>query len=92
MKLASMRLMLPLFHLVTRSSPTQSWSRDTQMRRRRPMPFPSPMRAEIVRNYLEARYPFDAKNVGVMPLSATPPTGLGHEQWSGVSILVAEKK
>jgi phospholipid/cholesterol/gamma-HCH transport system substrate-binding protein len=45
-----------------------------------------------VRDYLEARYPFEAKNVGVMPLSATPPTGLGHEHWSGVSILVAEKK
>jgi phospholipid/cholesterol/gamma-HCH transport system substrate-binding protein len=49
-------------------------------------------RAETVRNYLVARYPFEAKNVGVMPLSATPPTGLGHEQWSGVCILVAEKK
>jgi phospholipid/cholesterol/gamma-HCH transport system substrate-binding protein len=49
-------------------------------------------RGQIVRNYLEARYPFDAKNVGVMPLSATPPTGLGHDNWSGVSILVAEKK
>ena len=49
-------------------------------------------RAQIVRNYLEARYPFEAKNVGVMPLSATPPTGLGHEHWSGVCILVAEKK
>jgi phospholipid/cholesterol/gamma-HCH transport system substrate-binding protein len=49
-------------------------------------------RAEIVRDYLEARYPFEAKNVGVMPLSATPPTGLGHDNWSGVSILVAEKK
>jgi phospholipid/cholesterol/gamma-HCH transport system substrate-binding protein len=49
-------------------------------------------RAQIVRNYLDARYPFEAKNVGVMPLSATPPTGLGHEGWSGISILVAEKK
>jgi phospholipid/cholesterol/gamma-HCH transport system substrate-binding protein len=49
-------------------------------------------RAQIVRNYLEARYPFEAKNVGVMPLSATAPTGLGHEHWSGVCILVAEKK
>jgi len=49
-------------------------------------------RAQIVRNYLEARYPFAASNVGVMPLSATPPPGLGHEQWSGVCILVAEKK
>jgi phospholipid/cholesterol/gamma-HCH transport system substrate-binding protein len=49
-------------------------------------------RAQIVRNYLEARYTFEAKNVGVMPLSATPPTGLGHEHWSGVCLLVAEKK
>jgi phospholipid/cholesterol/gamma-HCH transport system substrate-binding protein len=49
-------------------------------------------RAQIVRNYLEARYPFEANNVGVMPLSAAPPMGLGHAHWSGVSILVAEKK
>jgi phospholipid/cholesterol/gamma-HCH transport system substrate-binding protein len=49
-------------------------------------------RAEIVRNYLEARYPFEAKNIGVMPLSAIPPTGLGHGQWTGVCILVVEKK
>jgi phospholipid/cholesterol/gamma-HCH transport system substrate-binding protein len=48
-------------------------------------------RAQIVRNYLEARYPFETKNVGVMPLSATPPEGLAHGQWSGVCILVAEK-
>jgi phospholipid/cholesterol/gamma-HCH transport system substrate-binding protein len=49
-------------------------------------------RAQLVRNYLEARYPFTAKNVGLMPLSATPPPGLGHDRWSGVCILVAEKK
>jgi phospholipid/cholesterol/gamma-HCH transport system substrate-binding protein len=49
-------------------------------------------RAQLVRNYLEARYPFTTKNVGVMPLSATPPPGLGHDRWSGVCILVAEKK
>ena len=49
-------------------------------------------RAQLVRNYLEARYPFTAKNVGVMPLSATPPPGLGHDHWSGVCILIAEKK
>jgi phospholipid/cholesterol/gamma-HCH transport system substrate-binding protein len=48
-------------------------------------------RAQVVRNYLEARYPFEAKNVGVMPLSATPPMGLGHRHWSGICILVAEK-
>jgi len=49
-------------------------------------------RAQLVRNYLEAKYPFTAKNVGVMPLSATPPPGLGHDRWSGICILVAEKK
>jgi phospholipid/cholesterol/gamma-HCH transport system substrate-binding protein len=49
-------------------------------------------RAQLVRNYLEARYPFTTKNVGVMPLSTTPPPGLGHDHWSGVCILVAEKK
>jgi phospholipid/cholesterol/gamma-HCH transport system substrate-binding protein len=49
-------------------------------------------RAQTVRNYLEARYPFSAQNVGVIPLSATPPPGVGHDRWSGVCILVAEKK
>jgi phospholipid/cholesterol/gamma-HCH transport system substrate-binding protein len=49
-------------------------------------------RAQLVRNYLEARYPFTAKNVGLMPLSASPPPGLGHDRWSGICILVAEKK
>jgi phospholipid/cholesterol/gamma-HCH transport system substrate-binding protein len=49
-------------------------------------------RAQIVRNYLEARYPFAARNVGVIPLSATPPPGVGHDRFSGVCILVAEKK
>jgi phospholipid/cholesterol/gamma-HCH transport system substrate-binding protein len=49
-------------------------------------------RAQLVRNYLEARYPFTTKSVGVMPLSATPPPGLGHDGWSGICILVAEKK
>jgi phospholipid/cholesterol/gamma-HCH transport system substrate-binding protein len=49
-------------------------------------------RAQLVRNYLEARYPFTAKNVGLMPLSATPPPGLVHDHWCGVCILVAEKK
>jgi phospholipid/cholesterol/gamma-HCH transport system substrate-binding protein len=49
-------------------------------------------RAQLVRSYLEARYPFTTKDVGVMPLSATPPPGLGHDRWSGICILVAEKK
>jgi len=49
-------------------------------------------RAQIVRNYLEARYPFAATNLGLIPLSATPPPRVGHDRWSGVCILVAEKK
>ena len=48
-------------------------------------------RAQLVRNYLDARYPFVAKNLGVIPLSATPPPGTDHDHWSGVCILVAEK-
>jgi phospholipid/cholesterol/gamma-HCH transport system substrate-binding protein len=49
-------------------------------------------RAQLVRNYLEARYPFTSKNVGVMPLSATPPPGLVNDRWSGICIVIAEKK
>jgi phospholipid/cholesterol/gamma-HCH transport system substrate-binding protein len=49
-------------------------------------------RAFLVRTYLEARFPFVAKNLGVMPLSSTPPPGLNHDRWSGVCISVAEKK
>jgi len=49
-------------------------------------------RASLVRNYLEARFPFVAKNLGVMPLSSTPPPALNHDRWSGVCISVAEKK
>ena len=48
-------------------------------------------RALLVKNYVDARYPFAAKSLGVMPLSATPPPGTGHDRWSGVCILVAEK-
>jgi phospholipid/cholesterol/gamma-HCH transport system substrate-binding protein len=49
-------------------------------------------RAQLVRNYLEARYPFATKDLGVMPLNGTPPPGLEHDRWSGICILVAEKR
>ena len=49
-------------------------------------------RASLVRTYLESRFPFVAKNVGVMPLSSMPPPGLDHDRWSGVCISVAEKQ
>lgn len=49
-------------------------------------------RAFLVRTYLAARFPFAAKNLGVMPLSSTPPPGLDHDRWSGVCISLAERK
>ena len=49
-------------------------------------------RAFLVRTYLVARFPFVAKNIGVMSLSSTPPPGLNHDHWSGVCISVVEKK
>ena len=49
-------------------------------------------RAQLVRVYLQARFPFEAKRLGVMALSGTPPPGLGHESWSGVCVLIAMKK
>ena len=49
-------------------------------------------RAQLVKNYLESRYPFVAKNVGVMPLSGTPPPEMGHDRWSGACIMIAGKK
>jgi len=48
-------------------------------------------RAQLVRSYLR-RGTIHGKNLGVMALSATPPPGLEHDQWSGVCILVAGKK
>jgi len=49
-------------------------------------------RAFLVRTYLVARFPFVAKNVGVMPLSSVPPPNLNHDRWSGICISVVEKK
>jgi len=49
-------------------------------------------RALLVRTYLAARFPFAAKNLGVMPLSSTPPPRLGRDRWSGVCISLVEKK
>ena len=49
-------------------------------------------RAFLVRTYLAARFPFTAKNLGVMPLSSVPPPGLNHDRWSGVCISLAERK
>ena len=49
-------------------------------------------RAQLVRAYLAARFPITTNNLGVMPLSTTPPPVQGHDHWSGICVLVAEKK
>ena len=49
-------------------------------------------RAFLVRTYLAARFPFAAKNLGVMPLSSMPPSGLNHDRWSGVCLSLANRK
>lgn len=49
-------------------------------------------RAVLVRMYLITRFPFATENIGLMPLSSTPPPGSGHDRWSGICILVPERK
>lgn len=49
-------------------------------------------RAVLVRTYLETRFPFAVKNLGVMPLNSTPPPAVGRNLWSGVCIVIPRKK
>ncbi|QEE28903.1 MCE family protein [Terriglobus albidus] len=49
-------------------------------------------RAQLVRVYLEARFPFATKNLGMISLGGTPPPGLDHDRWSGVCLLVMQKR
>ena len=49
-------------------------------------------RALLVRTYLQARFPFETQNLGIIPLNSTPPDGIGHDNWDGVCILIASKK
>jgi phospholipid/cholesterol/gamma-HCH transport system substrate-binding protein len=45
-------------------------------------------RALQVRHYLEAHFHLQAANVGVIALKDSPPAGLGHEHWDGISIVI----
>jgi phospholipid/cholesterol/gamma-HCH transport system substrate-binding protein len=45
-------------------------------------------RAIMVRHYLEIRFHLDTKNVGVISLRDVPPSGLGHNQWDGICMVV----
>jgi phospholipid/cholesterol/gamma-HCH transport system substrate-binding protein len=45
-------------------------------------------RAIMVRHYLEIQFHLDAKNVGVISLKDVPPSGLGHNHWDGICVVV----
>jgi phospholipid/cholesterol/gamma-HCH transport system substrate-binding protein len=47
-------------------------------------------RAMLVRQYVQEQFQLDAKNLGVVPLNAAPPTGTGRTIWDGVCIVLLE--
>jgi hypothetical protein len=47
-------------------------------------------RAMLVRQYVQEQFQLDAKNLGVVPLNAVPPSGTGRTTWDGVCILLLE--
>jgi phospholipid/cholesterol/gamma-HCH transport system substrate-binding protein len=48
-------------------------------------------RATLVRQYLQARFQLDLRNVGVVPLKNSPPKGIDRTTWDGVCIVVLRK-
>jgi phospholipid/cholesterol/gamma-HCH transport system substrate-binding protein len=45
-------------------------------------------RALVVRQYMATRIQIDIKNLGIVPLKDTPPTGLGRTKWDGICLVV----
>jgi phospholipid/cholesterol/gamma-HCH transport system substrate-binding protein len=48
-------------------------------------------RADLVREYLEARFHLLHRDVGIVPLRDKPPPGAGRNTWNGVAIVLFEK-
>jgi phospholipid/cholesterol/gamma-HCH transport system substrate-binding protein len=48
-------------------------------------------RATLVRQYLQARFQLDPRNLGVVPLKNLPPKGVEHTTWDGICIVVLRK-
>jgi phospholipid/cholesterol/gamma-HCH transport system substrate-binding protein len=48
-------------------------------------------RSVLVRQYLQVRFQLDARNLGVVPLKNTPPTGMDRATWDGVCIVVLRR-
>jgi phospholipid/cholesterol/gamma-HCH transport system substrate-binding protein len=45
-------------------------------------------RAFAVRQYLQTRVQIDIKNLGIVPLKAKPPAGVGRTTWDGICLVV----
>jgi len=48
-------------------------------------------RATLVRQYLQARFQLDPRNLGVVPLKNSPPKGIDRTTWDGICIVVLRK-
>jgi phospholipid/cholesterol/gamma-HCH transport system substrate-binding protein len=48
-------------------------------------------RATLVRQYLQARFQLDPRNLGVVPLKNLPPKGVEHTTWDGICIVVLSR-
>ena len=48
-------------------------------------------RATLVRQYLQARFQLDPRNMGVVPLKNSPPKGIERATWDGICIVVVKR-
>ena len=48
-------------------------------------------RAMLVRQYLQARFQLDPRNMGVVPLKNVPPKGMQRATWDGICIVVVRR-
>jgi phospholipid/cholesterol/gamma-HCH transport system substrate-binding protein len=44
-------------------------------------------RAILVRLYLQSRFQLYPSNLGIVPMSNSPPNGLGHSEWDGICLV-----
>jgi phospholipid/cholesterol/gamma-HCH transport system substrate-binding protein len=51
----------------------------------------SQTRSLLIAHYLERRFHLNPKNVGIMPLNATPPLSSGKSSWNGACIVLLPK-
>jgi phospholipid/cholesterol/gamma-HCH transport system substrate-binding protein len=49
-------------------------------------------RSILVRQYLQAHFALDPRNIGAVAMMDTPPTGLDHTTWDGICIVVLRRK